>query len=441
MKKFLHSRFFKFILSVGIALLIFFICPPCYSKLWLGLVLLLLLVFINGSHIFARFAWLTHFCRIVVGGLFIFSGWIKANDTVGFGYKLEEYFEVFKEATGWGLFDAFAEIAQPIATIICVSEMVLGFLLLIGLWRNLTLWLLMLQIVFFTFLTFYSACYNKVTTCGCFGDFLVLKPWTSFVKDLVLLILITVLFVGKENINPLFNRNGINIALAALFTIYSIWFPVYTFRNLPVKDFRAYAPGKSICEGLKPGPNFKPAVYESRFLYRNLKTGEKKEFTDKNMPWQDTLTWAYDSALGSVELSPAVDAPKIVDFTLADLDGNNITDSILGIKGYNFYIIYWNLEKASDDPSLHARINDFYELARKNKIPVTAITASSSDQINDFKHKHNALYDFASADGVVLKTMIRSNPGLMLVKDCRVVANWHYNNWPSFSQTKEEYMK
>jgi uncharacterized membrane protein YphA (DoxX/SURF4 family) len=409
--------------------------------MWLSIVLLTLLIFINGSHFFARFSWLTHFCRFVVGGLFIFSGWIKANDTVGFGYKLEEYFEVFKEATGWGMFDAFAHIAQPLATVICISEMVLGCLLLIGIWRNITLWLLMLQIVFFTFLTFYSACYNKVTTCGCFGDFLVLKPWTSFVKDLVLLILITVLFAGRNNINPLFSRNAINLGIAFLFIVYSVWFPIYTFRNLPVKDFRAYAPGKSICDGLKPGPNFKPAVYESRFIYKNLKNGEKKEFTDKNMPWQDTLTWAYESALGSIELAPAVDAPKIVDFTLSDLDGNNITDSILALKGYNFYIIYWNLDKAEQDPSLHAKINDFYELAKKNNIRVTAITSSSSEQINDFKHKHNALYDFASADGVVLKTMIRSNPGLMLMQDCKVIANWHYNNWPSFSETKDMHMK
>lgn len=441
MKKFLQSKVFKLIASVGLATLIFFICPPCYSKMWLGGILTLLLIFINASDFFARFTWLTHVCRFLVGGLFIFSGWIKANDTVGFGYKLEEYFEVFKEATGWGMFESFAHIAQPLATVICISEMALGFLLLIGLLRNLTLWLLMLQIVFFTFLTFYSACFNKVTTCGCFGDFLVLKPWTSFGKDIVLLVLITLLFVGKNNINPLFNKNFINTSLATVFIILSIWFPIYTFRNLPVKDFRAYAPGKSICDGMKNGPNFVPAVYESRFIYKNIKTGEKKEFTDKNYPWQDTLNWAYDSALGSIELTPAVDAAKIVDFTLNDMDGNVITDSILGIKGYSFYIVYWNLDKAENDPSVHSRINDFYELAKKNNVPIMALTSSSTDQINDFKHKHNALYDFVSADGTVLKTMIRSNPGLMLMKDCKVIANWHYNNWPSFSETKDTYMK
>lgn len=441
MKKFLHSKFFKLIVSLGVAALFFLICPPCFSKTTLGIILGVLLIIINGSQFFAKYVIITHIPRFLVGGLFIFSGWIKANDTIGFGYKLEEYFEVFKEATGWGLFDSLAHIAQPFATIICISEMALGFMLLIGVFRMLTLWLLMAQIVFFTFLTFYSACFNKVTTCGCFGDFLVLTPWTSFWKDIALLFLITLCFVGKENINPLFSRSFINNGLVAVFLVYTIWFPIYTFSNLPVKDFRAYAPGKSICNGLKPGPNFKPAVYESRFLYKNLKTGEKKEFTDKTMPWQDTLNWAYDSALGSVVITPEVDGPKIVDFSLTDADGNSITDSILNLKGYNFYIVYWNLDKAEDDAVVHAKINDFYELCKKNNVPINALTSSSADRINDFKHKHQALYDFVSADGTVLKTMIRSNPGLMLMKDCKVVANWHYNNWPSFTEVKNEHMK
>lgn len=441
MKKFIHSKIFKLIVSLGVAALFFLVCPPCFSKTTLGIILGVLLIMINGSQFFSKYSIITHIPRFLVGGLFIFSGWIKANDTIGFGYKLEEYFEVFKEATGWGLFDSLAHVAQPFATIICVSEMALGFMLLIGVFRMITLWLLMLQIVLFTFLTFYSACFNKVTTCGCFGDFLVLTPWTSFWKDIALLFLITLCFVGKENINPLFSRNFINNGLVAIFVAYTVWFPIHTFRNLPVKDFRAYAPGKSICDGLKPGPSFKPAVYESRFLYKNLKSGEKKEFTDKTMPWQDTLNWAYDSALGSVIITPEVDGPKIVDFSLTDTDGNSITDSILNLKGYNFYIVYWNLDKAEDDAVVHAKINDFYELCKKNNVPINALTSSSTDRINDFKHKHQALYDFVSADGTVLKTMIRSNPGLMLMKDCKVVANWHYNNWPSFTEVKNEHMK
>jgi hypothetical protein len=440
MKKLLQSKLFRLIVSLGMALLIFWFCPPCFSKVKLGIVLGIILVFINFAEFWSRFNWLTHICRFLVGGLFIFSGFIKSNDPLGFSYKLEEYFEVFKADTGLALFDWFAHGSLTWAIIICVSEVALGFMLLIGFKRNLTLWLLLAQIVFFTFLTFYSACFNKVTHCGCFGDFIKLTPWESFWKDLILLILITVLFVGRNNINELFSPMISNV-LTVIAIVASIWFPIYTYRNLPVFDFRAYAPGLSICEGMKPGPNYKPAKYESHFIYKNLKTGDTLEFTDKNYPWQDTLNWAFHRALPAVQLSPEVEGPKITDFSLTDLDGNTITDSILGLKGYNFYIVYYDLDKANQDPELHAKINDFYTLCEKEGVKVTAMTASSADQINNFKHAHNALYDFANADGVVLKTMIRSNPGLMLMKDCKVIANWHYNNWPVFSDVKAKYMK
>src|SRR5688572_11407649 len=203
MKKLLSSKIFRLIWSLGLALIILMICPPCFSKTTLGILLLIVLLIINFAEHIARYAWITHIARFLVGGLFIFSGFIKANDPLGFSYKLEEYFDVFKADTGLSLFDGLAHIALPIAIIICVSEMLLGVMLLIGYKRDLTLWLLFAQIAFFTFLTFYSACYNKVTHCGCFGDFLQIKPWESFWKDVVLMILITLLFAGKENINPI----------------------------------------------------------------------------------------------------------------------------------------------------------------------------------------------------------------------------------------------
>lgn len=440
MKNFIQGRFFKFIVSAAIAVGFYFITPHCISKTTIGGILLTMLILINASGFIARWPWLTHIARVLVGGLFIFSGFIKSNDAVGFSYKLEEYFEVFKGDTGLALFDWMAHISLPLAIIICVSEVALGFLLLIGFKRELTLWLLLAQIVFFTFLTFYSACYNKVTHCGCFGDAIKLTPWESFWKDITLLILITLLFSGKEHINPLFN-GIISNALTIVAIVASIWFPIHCYRNLPMIDFRAYAPGLSICEGKKPGPNYKPAVYESHFIYKNIQSGDTTEFTDKNYPWADTLHWKFHRALPSVVISPEVDAAKIPDFTITDLDGNNITDSILGNKNYNFYLVCYDLTKTAQDPELMAKINDFYTLCEKNKINFVALTSSSNEQINDFKHKYNALYDFYNMDGIVLKTMIRSNPGLMLMHDCRVVNNWHYNNFPVFSDVKNKFIK
>lgn len=439
MKNFLSSKLFRFIWSAGLATILFLVCPPCFAKTTLAILLLILLVLVNAAEFISRFAWLTHIARILVGGLFIFSGFIKANDPLGFSYKLKEYFEVFQNDTGMAFFEWLAHIALPLAIIVCASEIVLGVMLLTAYKRNLTLWLLLAQIAFFTFLTFYSACYNKVTHCGCFGDFLKLKPWESFWKDVALMILITLLFAGKENINEPFGPMIVS-ALFLIGLVFSIWFPIYAYRNLPPLDFRAYAPGMNIKENMKYPPTYKPAEIETGFIYENLKTGEKKHFNMQNYPWQDTLNWKW-FATDNVVIKDAVDAPKITDFSINNLDGVAITDSILNDKNYSFWLIVYDLNETEDDATLIARINDFYKLATTEKYNFEAFTASGPKEIDDFKHKHNALYDFVTADQTVLKTMIRSNPGLMLVKNGTVIANWHYNNWPVFSDVKKRLMK
>lgn len=439
MKKFLSSKLFRFIWSAGLALILYFICPPCFSKTTLAILLLILLFLINAAEFIGRIAILTHVARVAVGGLFIFSGFIKANDPLGFSYKLEEYFEVFKNDTGLGFFEWFAHISLPLAIIICASEIILGILLLLGYKRNLTLWLLFAQIAFFTFLTFYSACYNKVTHCGCFGDFLKLKPWESFWKDVALMVLITLLFAGKENIREI----GSPMILSTLLlvgTIFSVGFPIYAYRNLPPLDFRAYAPGMNIKDNMKPGADYQPAKFETRFKYENLKTHEVKDFDLKTYPWQDTVNWKW-VATENAEVQAAINPPKITDFTVNNFEGVNISDSLLNNKNYSFWLVMYDIHKTEDNATLIAEMNDLYKLASSEKIKVIALTSSSAKDVDEFKHKHNALYDFATVDGIVLKTMIRSNPGLMLVKDGTVIANWHHNNFPTYSDVKQKYMK
>lgn len=439
MKKFLSSKLFRAIWSLGLAALFYMICPPCFSKTTLAIILGILVVLVNGSPIISKWPWLTHIARILVGCLFIFSGFIKANDPLGFSYKLEEYFEVFKGDTGLALFDWFAHIALPLAIIITISEMLLGIMLLLGYKRDLTLWLLFAQIAFFTFLTFYSACYNKVTHCGCFGDFLKLKPWESFWKDIALMILITLLFAGKEHINDLVFPS-LQVTLFIIGGLASIAFPIYAYRNLPPLDFRAYAIGMNIKDNMKPGAGYEPAVYETRFRYENLKSHQVKEFDLKNYPWEDTLTWKW-VATDNVLTKDAVNPPKITDFTVNNKDGVTITDSILNNKDYSFLLVCYDLKKTEDDESLHAKINDLYTLAQKDNKKVIALTASSAEEIEAFKKAHGAQYEFASVDAIVLKTMIRSNPGLILIKDGTVIMNWHHNNFPTYSEVKQQYMK
>jgi len=439
MKKFLSSKIFRFIWSAGLAVLIYFSCPPCFSKTTLLIVLGILFLLVNAADFIAKAPVLAHIPRALVGGLFIFSGFIKANDPLGFSYKLKEYFEVFQGDTGMSIFESFAAIALPLAILICASEIILGVMLLIGYKRNLTLWLLFAQITFFTFLTFYSACYNKVTHCGCFGDFLPLKPWESFWKDIALMILITLLFSGRENINPL----GAPMLMAAIFTLgvlFSFGFPIYAYRNLPPLDFRAYAPGMSIKDNMKFPPTYSPAVIETGFIYENTKTGKKEHFNLQNYPWADTLNWKW-FATDNITVKDAVDAPKITDFTVNTLEGVNITDSVLNDKNYSFWLVMHELAHTEDNATLMAQINDFYKLASGEKYKFIAMTASGNKEIDEFKHKQNALYDFVTVDNTVLKTMIRSNPGLMLIKEGKVIANWHYHNFPGFSDVKQKLMK
>jgi hypothetical protein len=252
------------------------------------------------------------------------------------------------------------------------------------------------------------------------------------------MILITLLFSGKEHITEFMPR----MLVSSFFTLgllFSLGFPVYTYRNLPIFDFRPYAPGMNIKENMKYPPTYKPAEIETGFIYENIKTGEKKHFNLKNYPWQDTLNWKW-FATDNVIIKDAVDAPKITDFNINNLEGSTITDSLLNNKNYSFWLIMYDLNETESNKTLISEINDFYRLANLDKYQFIALTASGPSDIDAFKHKHNALYDFVSVDQTVLKTMIRSNPGLMLMKDGTVIANWSWRNWPGFSEVKQTKM-
>src|SRR5690554_4329141 len=182
---------------------------------------------------------ITEIVRILTGALFVFSGLIKANDPVGFGYKLQEYFLVFK-------MEFFHDYATEIAVIICSIEILLGGLLLLGFWRKQVVWGLLLMILFFTFLTFYSAFFEVVTSCGCFGDAIPLTPWQSFIKDLVLLLLIAILFYYKDQIKPIIEDFYTQSILTTCIVVISIGFGVYTYNFLPIIDFLPYKTGNNL---------------------------------------------------------------------------------------------------------------------------------------------------------------------------------------------------
>ena len=382
---------------------------------------------------------ITTLCRLLVGPLFIFSGWIKANDPLGFSYKLEEYFDVFHMP--W-----LKDFALVIAIFLCVFEIGLGVAVLIGYRMKLFSWLLFLLIVFFSFLTFYSAYKDVVKDCGCFGDFMHLTPWTSFTKDMVLLVLSGTILWQRKKIQPAFKSDKTGMMVTAAGFVLSTAYSVYTYRHLSVVDFRPYKIGTNILEAMKLPPNAVTDSIVTKLVYKNLKTGEKKEFTSKDYPWQDSLNWKWDTTINKVIREGT--KPAIHDFAIRDMLGGDVDDNdtlytrrFLTDPKYSFMLISYDLKKADKDKDLMKMINDFYDGAKKDSLSFIAITASDPKMVDNLKHEFNALYDFYNNDETALKTMIRSNPGLIMLKKGTVIAMWHHNDFPKYEDVKAKYFK
>jgi uncharacterized membrane protein YphA (DoxX/SURF4 family) len=367
---------------------------------------------------------LVQLSRILVGVLFIISGLIKANDPLGFSYKLDEYFQVFHMP--WLSF-----ISVGLAVFICAFEIGLGVALLLGAKIDFTAWSLLLMIVFFTFLTFYSWKFDVVKDCGCFGDALKLTPFQSFMKDVVLLVLILIIFFGRNLIRPLLGEKASTWLAYAGFAA-SLFFSIYCIRHLPVVDFRPYAVGKSIPEGMQLSPTavkdsiVMVFVYEKDGKQVELSTDELKNIDDtyKFIDRRDKVVREGDKAL-------------ISDFSISSKDGTDVTDDILSMENV-FLLIAYDIKKSDED--VQTRINDFVALAQRDGIEFVGVTSSAAEEVESFRTKHHSAFEYYFADATMLKTMIRSNPGLMLLKKGRVTAMWHHNDLPSYDEVKQNYL-
>lgn len=361
--------------------------------------------------------------RIFVGVLFIISGFIKANDPLGFSYKLDEYFGVFHMP--W-----LSHISLILAILICAFEIGLGFALLLGAKMQFTAWSLLLMIIFFTFLTFWSWKFDVVKDCGCFGDALHLKPFESFMKDVVLFIFIFFIFINRNNIKPLFGE-GASTWLSYLGFMGSFLFSVYCYRHLPIIDFRPYAVGKNISEGMILPPGAKKDSVVMVFIYE--KDGVKHEFSEKEIATAGIdETWKFIDRTDKVIQEG--DKPKIHDFTVSSSDGTDVTSDVLSMKNV-FLLVSYQINHAEEN--VQGKVNDFVALCQKDGVEFIGLTGSSPKDIDEFRHKHNSMFEYYNTDETALKTMIRSNPGLMLLKNGTVAAMWHYNDFPSYDEAKK----
>lgn len=358
---------------------------------------------------------IAHISRILVGIEFIFSGFVKVVDPYGTGLKLQEYFEVFGSdlPSLSGFFEVFASNALALSLIFCCLELILGVALLFNFKMKITAWLVILLMGFFTFLTFYSAYFNKVTDCGCFGDFLKLKPWHSFYKDVVSMVFIGIIFLYRNN----YGKSSWGTPMVLISTIIAFGIGIYGIVYLPLIDFLPYAAGKSIPKQMER-PNIKPDI---NYVFLDKKKGkeiETKEYLG------DTLSFKY---ISSEVINEDQLKPKITDYSLTDTSGNDFTQ--LSFEGAKLFITLKN-NKGLDNVDFE-KINSIASKVSKKNIEPVIIHSLSSDQIKEVFISYNLKYPFYSCDEKVLKTMARNNPCLVLINNGTVLKKWSANNLPS----------
>ncbi|GGH46438.1 DoxX family protein [Mangrovimonas yunxiaonensis] len=351
-------------------------------------------------------------CRIVVGALFIFSGFIKLNDPLGFSYKLEEYFSF--EVLNLPFLEPYALI---ISVLVVVFEVVLGIFLLIGYKPKFTVWSLLGMIVFFTFLTFYSAYFDKVKDCGCFGDAIKLTPWESFTKDIILLALILVLFFGMRYIKPLFNKLGTTVVALVGF-IACLWFAYHVLMHLPAIDFRAYKIGDNIQEQMSVPENAKKPIEEWTYTF-NV-NGEEKEFvTNGAYPNVDGEFVGVETKV----IEPGYE-PKILDFSIETSEGDFTTQFLEEDK--LVMVVNYSLESAEANGM--AKIKAMTQIAQEKGYTVIGLSASGDEAKQKAKSDYGLNFDFYLCDEKVLKTIVRANPGVVVLEKGTVTQKVHWND-------------
>ena len=309
---------------------------------------------------------LVQLVRIIVGALFIFSGFVKLVDPIGSKYKFEEYF-----SEGVLNMEFLIPYALPFALLLIIAEIVLGVALLVG-WRaKFTVISLLVTILLFLFLTWYSAYYNKVTDCGCFGDFLKLTPWTSFYKDVILTVLIVFLSYKTKFIKPI-TTTWLPGKITFWSLVLSAFVAYYVLAHLPIVDFRAYAIGKNIPDGME---------------YKD----------DGEMPP------VHDFVLENSQNDLAPEIFKMEKVMLVIAYNLNVSD----FEGFN------EIKKTADK-------------AIKKGYKVYGVSASFSDIIQLTEKKFKLPFEFLFCDETTLKTMIRANPGIMILNKGTVTQkkNW-----------------
>ncbi|MFT5230263.1 MAG: putative membrane protein YphA (DoxX/SURF4 family) [Planctomycetota bacterium] len=355
---------------------------------------------------------LVGFLRIFVGVLFIISGLVKLNDPVGFSFKLGDYF-----APDVLNLEFLVPFALLIAVAVVVYEVMLGVMLIIGYAKKFTLWSLLILIVGFTFLTFYSAYFNKVTDCGCFGDALPLVPWESFIKDVVLLAMIIILFIGQKHLSLFFTKMTRTIIVFISFVL-CLLLGYHVLMHLPVVDFRAYEIGKSVKEGMAYPEDAPKPIFDYNWKFDV--NGEAQIVTTQgDYPQIDGKFVEVET----IEVQAGYE-PPVHDFTM-ERDGEDYTEALLNDPNLLVVIAY-----SLDNTELngYVAIKEVTDRAIAKNYKVIGMSASSREETEKLKNRHGLNFDFYFCDMTTLKTIVRSNPGLVMLENGTITQKLHFND-------------
>jgi len=364
--------------------------------------------------------------RIIVGLVFIFSGFVKAVDPLGFAYKFGDYFEAFN-------LDFLVGIALPLALIMSSLEFIIGVVMLLGIRIRVFSWMLLVVMSYFFVLTFIIALTNPVTDCGCFGDFLILTNWETFYKNVVLMAFTIFIFRERRNYKELYPMKT-EWMISGAITIFIIWISVFCLRHLPIFDFRPYHIGAHIPTKMELPEGAQVDEYKTTLVYE--KDGVQKEFSLYDTTWRDgTWTWVETKQ----ELIKKGDEPEIHDFIISDKEGNDITWDIITDYGYVFFLVSHKINLNNEEAYLKAdEINLFCQ--QQEGFTFYAVTSSTNEEIEKLKEKTGINFEFGSADNITLKTIVRSKPGLLLIKEGVVLEKWHFRDLPKVEDFNENYM-
>lgn len=451
----------------------------------------------------------TYFARIIVGSVFIVSGLIKANDTVGFGIKLEEYFDENALGSFWAVFHDFS---LPLAILISGVEVLLGLAVLFGAAPRMVSGVLLAMTIFFGWLTYFTAecndaqmaaisageSFNRVcvTDCGCFGDALrgsvgrSLTPWESFYKDLGLFFLTLVIVIrsGKIRINELRDdliilpaslvitllfggwlfgwmfptiffivsaviyfllKNYISQSpkldwvLAAVLAVMTYGFAGFTFLHLPIKDYRPYAVGKNIKDQMKSAEELglEPTKYANVYRLENKDTGEEMSMnSDEYLAqeiWKDKSWQIVYTSPEPIVISRGYE-PPIATFNVMDPEDYDIGEELINDPNFSFMVVMYDVDKTDVD-NLKA-LKSLAREAENADIHFYAITSSPYEKYDEFRHDNELAFPFYTGDEIFLKTIVRANPGVLLLKNGEIIDKWHGNDIPEFAEVKSEYL-